>query len=150
MRTGTRSGFSLVEVALALGICAFVLVAMLALFQVGLKSSRESEEQMEAANLASQIMTLVAACPTNGITIPSQSLTNSYADVFGGTAKYIGPDGRPTNVNSATYRITCSAGTNAATGSRMAQVYLMLSWPPRAALTGAVGKYETIAYIPLP
>lgn len=45
-----RSGFSLVEVAIALGIVSFVLIALIGLLPIGLKHLQESEEAM-ASNL---------------------------------------------------------------------------------------------------
>jgi len=145
--------FSLVEVVLALGICAFVLVAMLGLFTTGLRASRESEEQVQAANLASQILARRLASPTNAssaLTIPASALTNSYADVFGSSGAFVGLDGRTNgSAENASYRIICRAGTNALTGPRLAQVYLLLTWPPQAALSNAAGRYETLTYIPL-
>lgn len=143
--------FSLVEVVMALGICTFVLVALIGLFRVGLGSSHESEERMGAANLVSQITTMILASPTNGIIIPASAMTNSYADPFSGQIKYVGYDGKlVASATSAAYRITCRAGTNTATGTKLAQVYLMLSWPPQAGLTNAAGKYETFTCVPLP
>ena len=50
------TAFSLVEVALALAICSFAIIALLSLFTVGLHDSQESGEKIEAANLASLIL----------------------------------------------------------------------------------------------
>jgi len=144
--------FSLVEVVLALGICAFVLVALIGLFSTGLRTGRESEEQVQAANLASQILATRIAAPTTSsnlsdFAIPLSSLTNSYADVFPSTGALVGLDGR-TNSTPA-YRIICRAGTNAQTGPRLAQVYVMLSWPYQASITNSAGRYEALTYVPL-
>jgi len=43
----------------------------------------------------------------------------------------------------------CRAGTNALTGPRLAQIYLLLTWPPQAAPANASGRYETLTYAPL-
>jgi type II secretory pathway pseudopilin PulG len=153
-QTGSRA-FSLVEVVLALGICAFVLVALLGLFTAGLRAGRESEEQVQAANLASQIFSTRLAAPTNdtrtpGFAISSAALTNAYGPVFGNAGGFVGLDGKTKpSADGAAYRILASAGTNALTGPRTAQVYLMLSWPPQAALSNSAGHYETLTYIPL-
>lgn len=153
-QAGPRA-FSLVEVVLALGICAFVLVAMLGLFSTGLRASRESEEQVQAANLASQILATRLASPssdthTPDFAIPAAALTNAYGPVYGSAGGYVGLDGRTKpNADSAAYRIVAMAGTNALTGSRTSQVYLLLSWPPQAALSNSAGHYETLTYIPL-
>ena len=147
-----KRAFSLVEVTLALGICAFVLVALLGLFSTGLRASRESEEQTQAANLASQLLTTRAASPSSdtnlaNFAIPVTALTNSYTDIYPAAGGLVGLDGR-TN-SPAAYRITCRAGTNAQTGPRTAQVYLMLTWPHQASLNNAAGRYETMTYVPL-
>jgi len=143
--------FSLVEVVLALGICAFVLVALIGLFSTGLRTGRESEEQVQAANLASQILATRLAAPTAtnlpNFAIPLSALTNSYTDVSPSEGALVGLDGR-TNSTPA-YRLVCRAGTNAQTGPRLAQVYVMLSWPYQASITNAAGRYEVLTYVPL-
>jgi type II secretory pathway pseudopilin PulG len=151
MKHPTRA-FSLVEVVLALGICAFVLVALIGLFSTGLRTGRESEEQVQAANLASQILATRLAAPTtssnlNNFAIPLTALTNSYGDVYASSGGLVGLDGR-TNSTPA-YRIICRAGTNAQTGPRLAQVYVMLSWPYQASISNAAGRYEALTYVPL-
>lgn len=144
--------FSLVEVVLALGICAFVLVALLGLFSTGLRASRESEEQVQAANLASLILATRMASPTSDtnlphFALPANALGKGYGDIFGANGAMVGLDGK-TNSTPA-YRIICKAGTNSATGPRLAQVHLMLSWPAQAPLQTAAGRYETLVYVPL-
>lgn len=148
MRYGSRA-FSLVEVVLALGICAFVLVALLGLFSTGLRAGRESEEQVQAANLASQILATRAATATNltNFAIPTAALTKDYSDIYPSGGGTVGLDGR-TNGTPA-YRIVCRAGTNADTGPRLSQIYLMLSWPYQAAASNAAGRYEVSTYVPL-
>lgn len=138
---------------MALGICTFVLVAMMGLFSTGLRAGRESEEQVQAANLASEILAKRSASLTNNLAdfaIPASALTNAYGDILGSAGTLIGADGR-TNVtaDNATCRLVCRAGTNAFTGPRFAQVYLMLTWPSQVAPANAAGRYETLTYIPL-
>ena len=151
MKHHTRA-FSLVEVVLALGICAFVLVALIGLFSTGLRSGRESEEQVQAANLASQILATRLAAPTSSsnlsnFAIPADALMTNYRDIYGTGGGLVGLDGR-TN-GTAAYRIVCRAGTNAQTGPRLAQVYIMLSWPYQASISNAAGRYEALTYVPL-
>lgn len=143
--------FSLVEVVVALGLCTFTLIALLGLFQVGLISARESEDQVQAANLATQILATRSAAPGADFTnspIPATALTNAFSPIY--SDSYVAPDGRltPTAANAA-YRISCSAGTNSMTGPRLAQVRLVLSWPARAAASNAAGRYEAITFIPV-
>jgi Tfp pilus assembly protein PilV len=151
-RVAGRKAFSLAEVVIALGLCVFVLVALIGLFSAGLRLSRESEGQIRAANAATQLITAWVASPTSGTNgIPSAALTQSYGDAFGGQTNYLTEDGIvSTSPGSAAFRITCNTGTNASTGSKLAQIYLLLTWPPQAAPANAAGRYEVLTYVPLP
>jgi len=155
-RPHRRRAFSLVEVVLALGICVFVLIALIGLFSSGWRTSRESEEQIRAANLASRLIAVRMAAPTTGPSatdgIPFDKLSQPYGSVFSGTDAYVTSDGAvsPNLTADAAYRMTCFAGTNAETGPKLSQVYLRLSWPPQATAALANGWYETLTYVPLP
>ena len=146
--------FSLVEVVMALGICTFVLVALIGLFSSGWKMTRESEDQMQAANLASQIIASRIVAPTNSVSnaaIPAGKLGQAYGNAYASEDRFVGFDGLLTaDASAAAYRIACNIGTNAATGSRLSQVYLRLTWPPQAPATNASGRYEICTYIALP
>lgn len=145
--------FSLVEVLLALGICTFVIVGMIGLFGTGLQASRESEEQIQAADLATFLLATRAASPTAQISnfaIPASALTNTFASAFPTANNYVGFDGALTALDKAAYRITCRAGTNTDTGSRISKLYLMLSWPPAAdAALSTTKRYEVLTYVPI-
>jgi uncharacterized protein (TIGR02598 family) len=69
------SGFSLVEVVLALGVVAISLVAILGVFPVGLSSNRTSVSDTRAAELANAIFA----------TIDAQSSTFSSVQCYGAT-----------------------------------------------------------------
>jgi type II secretory pathway pseudopilin PulG len=162
-KIGTRSStfsFTLVEVVLAVGVCSFVLVAILGLFTIGLQSNHDSEQQIQAANLASMLISVRTASPLNDIpnlpnfAIPTSAMSGPYQNAYDGGAtltKYVGLDGQiAATPTDAAYAISCRAGTNLVTGSAVAQVYLMLTWPPQADPKGAnAGHYEVIADIPL-
>jgi type II secretory pathway pseudopilin PulG len=152
------AAFSLVEVVLAIGICSFALIAVLGLFTTGLQSNQKSEQGIQAANLASMLIALRTASPTNAMpnlpnfAIPTSAMTNAYANAYSGNSltNYVGLDGQTTNAAGAAYLISCRAGTNALTGSGLAQVYVMLSWPPQLNPANAnAGRYEIIAQIPI-
>jgi Tfp pilus assembly protein PilV len=148
-------GFSLVEVVLALGICTFVLVALIGLFSSGWKMGRESEDQVQAANLASQIIALRVVSPTNGPTttaaIPYTKMKQAYGNAYDSADKFVGFNGELLpDAAGAAYRIACNVGTNVSTGSQVSQVYLRLTWPPQAAATNAAGRYEVCTYVLLP
>ncbi len=152
--------FTLVEVVLAVGVCSFVLVAVLGLLTVGLQSNHDSEQQIQAANLASMLISVRTASPVKDIpnlpnfAIPTSAMTGPYQNAYDGGAtltKYVGLDGQTVATPAdAAYAISCRAGTNLVTGSSVAQVYLMLTWPPQADPNNAnAGHYEAIADIPL-
>src|SRR5690606_34727807 len=52
-----KAAFSLVEVVLAIGIAAFAILSVVGLMGVAMNSNTESERQIDAANLATQIVT---------------------------------------------------------------------------------------------
>jgi uncharacterized protein (TIGR02598 family) len=145
--------FSLIEVLLALGICVFVIVGLIGLFATGLKASRDSEDQIEAADLATLLLATRTASPTGQISnfaIPASAMTNAFASAFPTDSNYIGFDGTLTTLDRAAYRITCRAGTNSETGTGLSKLYLMLSWPPQADNTlPATKHYEVLTYVPI-
>jgi len=55
-RPSRRAGFSLVEVALALGLVGYVLVALLGLFAIGVDSSRASVVDTAVARIARSVV----------------------------------------------------------------------------------------------
>jgi type II secretory pathway pseudopilin PulG len=148
--------FSLVEVVFALAICTFVLVGVMGLFLTGVQANRESEEEIQAANLASLIISSARATPLGpnassaNSPIPAAALTNVFAPAY--ENKYVGWDGTLLNsASNAAYSITCRAGTNTLTGTGLSQVYLMLSWPVQAnPANNPPHYYEVSTYIPFP
>lgn len=63
MNGRAQSGFSLIEVAIALGVAAFALVALVGLIPIGLNSNQASIEQMAAATLAASVVADLRAAP---------------------------------------------------------------------------------------
>ncbi len=59
----STSAFSLVEVALALGVAVFALAAIIGLLPIGLSSNQASVEQTTAAALATSVVTDLQATP---------------------------------------------------------------------------------------
>ena len=155
LKNGPRkSAFSLVEVVLAMAVCSFAVISILGLFTTGLQSTRESAQQIGAANLATTLISMRLASPTNNIglnfAIPLTAMTNAYGPAYGNSStSYVGSDGQTTTAGNAAYLITCQAGTNSLTGTGMSQVYLMLSWPPQVTAAKAAGRYELITEIPI-
>lgn len=73
IRLQSNQGFSLVEVALALGIAGIALVAIVGLIPVGLNSNQASSEQTAAAGLAAGIVADLQATP---VAIPAAEKTS--------------------------------------------------------------------------
>lgn len=68
-----EDGFTLIEVALALGVAAFALVAIIGLMPIGINSVQGSIERTTAATLAANVVADLRATPT---TVPP-SVKNS-------------------------------------------------------------------------
>jgi uncharacterized protein (TIGR02598 family) len=149
----SAKAFSLVEVVIALGLSSFVLVALVGLLGTGLQTGRDSEDQIQATNLASLLTSTRMASPTNdisGFALSASVMTNAYQDIYGGQPTYVAANGKLTNAAHASYQITCYAGTNLMTGRDVCQVYIKLSWPALMKTTNiAVKNYELLTYIPV-
>lgn len=74
IQPGSKQAFSLVEVALALGIAAIALVAIIGLIPVGLNSNQASSEETAAAGLAAGIVADLQATPVEIPAVEKNSL----------------------------------------------------------------------------
>lgn len=154
-----RIAFSLVEVVMSLAICSFGLVAIMGLFTTGLKCNRESESCLHAANLVVKLVEMRRLGPTNtvgtaaSLAIPplSQPFGKAYNNGAAMTS-YITATGYITNnAAGAAYLASCQAGTNSQMGSHVAQIYLMLSWPPQLDPSNPQSSHhEILTYIRVP
>jgi len=129
---GGGKAFSLVEVVLALAIFTFALVTILGLLGVALGTNKQSSDQIQAANIASLLISTRRASPTNtGPNFAAFALPNLNQSMFTNTA-IVGEDGTTTATSSTRYNLYYVVGTNSATGTRTANVYLLLWWPLNA------------------
>jgi len=149
-RRGTR-GFSLVEVVLAVGIFAFVGVALIGLFSLGLKTNHESAESLVATHLAESLLETRQAAPdtdlsSNGFPLPV--LTASTNVTTNTSPVYISESGLLTNETSARFGLLYSVTPDL--DANVSRVYLCLYWPAQAAPTNALGRYETFLTVNLP
>ncbi|MGB8356031.1 MAG: type II secretion system protein [Chthoniobacteraceae bacterium] len=131
------SAFSLIEVVIALGIFIFALVAIDGLFFVGLNANKSSSEQIQAANVASLLISTRRALPTNAIAnfaLPPLNVAYPTNAIYVNAVATDGTVGTATSIPA--YDLFYQGGTNATTGAHLAQVHLLLSWPPAAAGTG--------------
>lgn len=152
-RGAVLAAFTLVEVVVALGIFSFALFAIAGLFLVGINTNKESSEQIQAANVASLLISTRRALPTNTIANfalpPLNTLYSATGTSLTGTGG-MALDG--TTTGTPTYNLFYQAGTNTATGPHLAQVHLILWWPTAAAMpiNNSSTRYELTTQVALP
>ena len=135
-RAAYRDGFGLTEVAISMGIIAFVLVSLLGLMSVGMRAGRESREDTIVAALSKDVF--------------SGLKTNTFSSLTSARL-YFDYDGHPVGPGSNAYFACDLAATNhnlpfpgLADASRAKRVRMGFSWPasaPAAARTTQV--FET-------
>ncbi len=147
LKKNLSSGFSLIEVILALGIAAFCLIPLLGLLPVSLKSYQASNEQTQMVHLARMIVADLQATPTTtttsprfGFTIPAAgqgaetSPQSLYFDMYGSpTSKEVGTAPATSISGFPSYFCVGIAFTPPPAGQRSAtSVRIMVSWPALA------------------
>jgi len=140
-------GFSLVEVAMALGIAVFCLVPLFALLPMGLTSNQASLEQTMAGNIAGAIVAdlrcaqpLVAGTsPRFGFSVPALSGTMTIASTpqtlyLAANGIVIGAVGSgPVVTGTAVPRYRATVGfAPPSTGRTATAVRLLITWPALA------------------
>lgn len=151
-----KAAFSLVEVVLAVGITAFAILAILGLLGVGMSNNAESERQIEAANLATQILTrykeaLVAPPSVWESPLPKLNAIGSTPLTAFSPPQPVSNDGKPISGQDADYALSHIVWNNPRLGSRapytQVNCSVKLMWPAAAALesdmsaAGAVSSY---------
>jgi type II secretory pathway pseudopilin PulG len=139
-----RKGFSLVEVTMAIGIFAFVVVAILGLYSVAIGNMRKSQIEIHAANLASEILedyrrSLLDASALR-FALPSPSSLQTAVPAEGEI--YVNLDGKLVDSSRADYRIRYALERQSGLGHRI-HVYLAFLWPPLSAAPEAIMEVKT-------
>ncbi len=123
------ASFTLVEVVLALAIFSFALVTMMALLSVALHTNKDSSDQIQAANVASLLVSARRSAPTNGganfMNFALPTLNRSYVT----NTTQVGLDGTVSTGTDAAYNLYYGVGTNSDTGANLANVYILIWWP---------------------
>jgi uncharacterized protein (TIGR02598 family) len=140
------TGFSLVEITLALGVAAFCLLALFGLLPLGLQTNQNSISQTAAASVLSSIIADLRATPKT-------SLTSPQYDITFGAAKSLYFDGEgtpvtPTDPNATPrYRVTITFPASPAGAFAPTFVSLKVTWPALVdpATTTPAGFVETFA-----
>lgn len=69
-RSRKTSGFSLVEIVIAIGIVSFALVAILGMFPIAMRNAQESQRETRATFIAQQLFASIQAGPYTNVRIP--------------------------------------------------------------------------------
>ncbi len=151
MKRARATAFSMIEVVVALGIVSFALISIFGLFSLGLKTNKESSDQIQAADLTSLLISTRRGMPTNtlsGFALPplNAGATNTVT---------VGIDGK-TTTNSLPaadeYRLQYQIAVGTAS-AKVANVDLLLWWPATIATpptNNPGGYYEVSTQVLLP
>jgi uncharacterized protein (TIGR02598 family) len=122
------TGFSLVEVTLALGVAAFRLIALFGLLPLGVQTNQSSISQTAAASVLWSVVADLRATPKTSLTSPEYDITF-------GTAKFLYFDGEGRSVTpmdpNATprYRVTITFPASPVGAFAPTFVSLKVTWP---------------------
>ena len=132
------SGFSLVEVTLALGVVGFCMLAIVGMLPVGLSANRNSIGQSAAADLARGIVADLRAAKNTANTNQSPQ----YAILFSTTAPqttYFGDDGaKASSPPAGGFQATTTVNTN----SIPVSVKIRITWPAAVPPASASDAFE--------
>ena len=148
-----RRGFSLVEVLVALGLCSFVLVALLGLVLAGLRQDRDSQDTMGAMLAANRIMEGYRAVGATKNKVPNFPLPSDLTTASANDPSsplYIDNRGSLTgDAARAAFGLVYKLLPSSPTPVTSSRVYLYLYWPASAPATSARGHYEVVGTISL-
>ena len=140
-----RTGFSLVEVVLALAIMSFCVIVLLAILPVSLTSIKNATEETAGINVISTIVSDLKSTPvTNAassiyhLTLPTAAATTKTFVVDQAGAVLAGA-----NASGARYSVTITF--NAPTAQNTVTGMAKVTWPAQAAIPiGTVESYFSI------
>lgn len=157
------TGFSLVEVALALGVVAFALVSIFGLLSIGVDGVRTSGDRVEAANLVTAMLGQWMANPTNKLPPNDNDPARPFAlpaldvkalpasDASFTTVPCVGANGYVAPTAEGAFRVTYRIWQDdqSATGakSKLVRVHLILSSPPQAPLNNTSSVCEVLTSV---
>ncbi len=138
MKRATPRAFSLVEVALALGVLAFALVAIFSLLPSGLQASRNAEANYVATEAASLVMDHLHSLPREktttdiGLTIPRPGDPPVTQTIYYTDEATSGDSFTPNLRDSSRYRIDARLVAPPAGQHSATSVQLQITSPPQA------------------
>lgn len=143
---GRRSGFSLIEVAIALGIASFVLIVLIGMFPVGLASHRDAERETLAVSIMNSVVADLKNSPTNQATTLYGISPHPLAGAgTAATTNYFAENEQLTNAAGALCRTEIYPMVASARGRG---VSVRVFWPAQAAANRQAGAVETYAFVP--
>jgi Tfp pilus assembly protein PilV len=145
------SGFSLVEVVVALGITTFCLIALMGLFSMGIGAGRESANELEASHIASSCINTRRASPSVdlGSDFPIPPLVSASSHPL--TTVKLDVNGRVTSSSGAIrYGLQYRIESPAAGEKKPFKLYVCVFWPGQGTPQSATGRYETLSLLPPP
>jgi len=134
-----KSGFSLAEVTLALGIAAFCLVAVFGLIPVGVQTNRNATSKTAATNILAAVVADRRATPA------TSSTSTQYGVTFGTNPSplYFEGAGQFSTSLNANSRYQLNVTWSGSSGLRYADV--KVTWPAAATSADANGSAEMFA-----
>jgi uncharacterized protein (TIGR02598 family) len=148
VRKRFTSGFSLVEVTLALGIAAFCLIAVFGLVPVGVQTNRNATSQTAATNIMTAVISDLRATPT------TKTISTQFSISFGSCKRfYFNNEGQVvasgacnqsiTVPPTSRYQLNVTWPDSGSGGLRYAD--LKVTWPAAATAANASGSAEIFA-----
>jgi len=146
-----HSGFSLIEVTLAMGVAAVSLLVIFSLLPIGLQTSQRSTEQTASADILSAVSADLRATPVTSqrgnvttskqfsINIPAAGSTGTTTLFFNNSGQYSASQQSDSRYR---LRVTFVSGGGAKTAT---WADLKVTWPAGAAITDAQGTAEMFA-----
>lgn len=147
----SRAAFSLVEVALALGVAGFCLVAVVGLVPLGVDTGQQASDQAAASSILSHVLADLRATPAvppgspasttvksqqYALTIPDNTVARTEYLYFGNSADQFflptseaDPGSTPPPGGNSRYRLSVQFLPSTVGGRTATQVSLMVSWP---------------------
>jgi len=145
MKHQPAAAFSLIEVAIALGVTVFCLVAIFGLLPIGLNSNRASIEQTVSASVEREIVSDLRATPITGGTSVLYNIpisTGTYALFFRGDCSVASSGVPAPNANAdpsqnPEVRATVYVTAPAPSVKDVTKVRILVTWPALADPTAA-------------
>ena len=151
-RTRLAEAFSLVEVALALGVAAVSLLVIFSLLPIGLQTNQRSIEQTASVDILSAVAADLRATPLTaprggattstqfGINVPAGGSTGSTTLFFNSAGQ-----ASSSQQSDSRYRVTINFVANGGGAKTATFADLKVTWPAGAAIANAQGSAEMFA-----